>query len=107
MSKTIDLVEIIERRDKEIHDIKQSIAEVLKQIVIINESNTYGNENVKKRKISELCKDTIYELLIDEKEMYPVTTPKHISKWIYEIHLFHYFSIKSGKGQEGKEYEYL
>lgn len=32
----------------------------------INESNDYGDSSVKRRKISELCIDTRYELLIDE-----------------------------------------
>lgn len=62
MSKTKELVEIIERKDREIRDIKYSVADVLEMIRRINESNI----ECKQRKISELCTDTRYELLVDE-----------------------------------------
>lgn len=52
----------------EICDIKKSVADVLSRIRNINESNNYSDESVKRRKISELCTDTMYELLIDEIE---------------------------------------
>lgn len=60
------LNKIIELRDKEILNIKLSLAEVLQQIRRINESNNYSAPEVKTRRISELCTDTRYELLIDE-----------------------------------------
>lgn len=60
------LKETIALRDKEIKDIKYSLADVLSRIKAINESNTYSNPSIKTRKISELCTDTRYELLIDE-----------------------------------------
>lgn len=60
------LQELVDRKDKEIKDIKLSVADILLQIRNINESNDYGDQSVKKRKISELCTDTRYELLIDE-----------------------------------------
>ena len=59
------LKDIIKLRDQEILDIKFSVADVLLQIRNINESNNYSDESVKRRKISELCTDTRYELLID------------------------------------------
>lgn len=58
--------ETIKRKDREIRDVKLSIADVLEEIRKINESNNYSDESVKRRKISELCRDTIYELRIDE-----------------------------------------
>lgn len=64
--KIRQLEEIIQRKDKEIKDIKFSIADILLQIRTINRSNEYGDPSIKKRKISELCTDTRYELLIDE-----------------------------------------
>lgn len=65
--KVSELKKVIERKDREIRDIKNSLAEVLQDIRNINESNDYNNREIIKRKISELCTDTIYELLIDEK----------------------------------------
>lgn len=53
-------------KEKEIKDVKNSIANILQSIRNINESNDYGDLSVKKRKISELCTDTIYELFIDD-----------------------------------------
>lgn len=61
-----ELEEIVERKEKEIKDIKMSVADVLLQIRELNESNTYSDPSVLRRKISELCTDTRYELLIDE-----------------------------------------
>ncbi len=59
------LKETIELRNKEIRDIKFSVADVLLDIMNINESNEYSDPSVRRR-ISELCRDTRYELLIDE-----------------------------------------
>ena len=56
-------------KEKEIKDIKFSVADILLQIRMINESNNYSDPSVKRRKISELCTDTRYELLIDEIEI--------------------------------------
>lgn len=64
--KIKDLENIISRKDREIKEIKYSLADVFKLIREINESNNYSDESVRKRKISELCTDTRYELLIDE-----------------------------------------
>lgn len=60
------LKETIALKEKEIKDIKFSIADILLTIRNINESNNYSDPSVKKRKISELCTDTRHELLIDE-----------------------------------------
>ena len=57
------LSNIIERKDIEIQDIKTSLADILQQIRDINEIDP----EVKRRKISEMCTNTIYELLVDEK----------------------------------------
>lgn len=61
------LSSIIERRDLEIQDIKTSLADILQQIRDINESVNEIDPEVKRRKISEMCTNTIYELLVDEK----------------------------------------
>lgn len=60
------LEEVIALRDKEIHDIKYSLADILEEIRNLNEQNDYGQPEVKRRKISELCTNTRYEFLIDE-----------------------------------------
>lgn len=62
------LEETIRLKDKEIQDIKKSVADILLQIRNINESNDYLDPEEKKKKISELCTNTRYELLIDELE---------------------------------------
>lgn len=67
--KIKQLEETIALKDQEIKDIKFSVADILLQIRNINESNNYSDPSVKKRKISELCTDTRYELLIDELEV--------------------------------------
>ena len=66
--KIKQLEETIRLRNQEIKDIKNSVADILLRIKILNESNSYGDPSIKKRKISELCTDTRYELLIDEIE---------------------------------------
>lgn len=68
VQKIKELEKTITLRDKEIKDTKLSVADILLQIRNINESNNYADESIKKRKISELCTDTRYELLIDEIE---------------------------------------
>lgn len=60
------LNEVIERKDKEIKDIKFSVSDILLQIRNLNECNEYSDPSLKRRKISELCTDTRYQLLIDE-----------------------------------------
>ena len=67
--KIKQLEETIALKEKEIKDIKFSVADILLQIRMINESNNYSDPSVKRRKISELCTDTRYELLIDEIEI--------------------------------------
>lgn len=61
------LSSIIERKDLEIQDIKTSLANILQQIRDIKESVNEIDPGVKRRKISEMCTNTIYELLVDEK----------------------------------------
>lgn len=61
------LSSIIEKKDLEIQDIKTSLADILQQIRDINESVNEIDPEVKRRKISEMCTNTIYELLVDEK----------------------------------------
>lgn len=68
-------------KEKEIKDIKFSISDVLLQIKNINESNEYSDPSIKRKKISELCMDVRYELLIDELE----TTGKKQRKKIIEL----------------------
>ena len=67
--KIKQLEETISLKEKEIKDIKFSVSDILLQIRNINESNDYSDPSVKRRKISELCTDTRYELLIDEIEI--------------------------------------
>lgn len=72
------LSSIIEKRDLEIQDIKTSLADILQQIRNINESVDEVDSDVKRRKISEMCTNTIYELLVDEKNR--TTTTYHSNK---------------------------
>ena len=53
------LSSIIERKDIEIQDIKTSLADILQQIRDINESVNEIDPEVKRRKISEMCTNTI------------------------------------------------
>ncbi len=64
--KIKQLEETIKLRDKEIKDIKHSLADRLQEIRDLNEGNDCGDPTQRKRKISEMCTDTIYELRIDE-----------------------------------------
>lgn len=56
----------LEKKQVEIEDIKCQFADILKEIRNLNESNSCGNSNVIRRKISELCTDTRYKLLVDD-----------------------------------------
>ena len=76
--KIKELEEIIALKEKEIKDIKYSVSDILLKIRNTNESNEYLDPSVKKRKISELCTDTRYELLIDEIESDNKKNPKII-----------------------------
>lgn len=57
------LEETIRLKDKEIYDVKTSVAEVLEKIHELNEKN---EDEVLRKQIAELCTNTRYELLIDE-----------------------------------------
>ena len=63
------LEEVIALRDKEIHDIKYSLADILEEIRNLNEQNDYGQPEVKKRKISDTGCERFYFIY-------------HRSKWI-------------------------
>lgn len=58
----------LQAKENEMFELKTSLAEILQQIRNLNESNNCSNESVIKRKISELCTDTIYDLLLRKKE---------------------------------------
>ncbi len=51
----------------EIDKLKCDFSDILLQIRNLNESNTYGNDSAIRRKISELCTDTRYKLLVDDE----------------------------------------
>lgn len=59
------LEETINLKDREIADIKDSLANEFQKILTVNESNDYSNKEFKKRKISEICRDNVYELRKD------------------------------------------
>lgn len=59
------LEETIDLKDREIADIKDSLSNEFQKILTVNESNDYSNKEYKKRKISEICRDKIYELRKD------------------------------------------
>lgn len=60
-----ELTRVIDRKEIEIQDVKTSLAGVLQEIRNLNESNL--DREVIKKRISEMATNTIYELLIDEK----------------------------------------
>ena len=64
--KIKQLEETIKLRDKEIKDIKRSLADKLQEIRNYNEGNDLNDPEQRKTKISEMCTDIIYELRIDE-----------------------------------------
>ena len=68
------LNKVIKEKDEEIQNLKLEFSDLLLIIRNLNESNKYGNESVIKRKISELCTDERYNLLIiKNKEELPTT----------------------------------
>lgn len=66
--KIRQLEETIRLKDREIKDVKRSFSNILSLIKELNEGNSYGNTSQRKVRISEICTDTIDELLIDELE---------------------------------------
>jgi len=70
MPEIQELQEVIKLRDKEIKDIKGSLADVLQLIRDLVQDVNSDNIEVKKRQISELATNTIYDLrrdLLEEK----------------------------------------
>lgn len=59
------LEETINLKDREIADIKDSLSNEFQKILTVNEGNDYSNKEYKKRKISEICRDNVYELRKD------------------------------------------
>ncbi len=64
----------IKNLKQELKEIKTDMSDVLNYIRAINESNSYSDESVKRRKISEICTDTIYKLIIDEDKIIELAT---------------------------------
>ena len=70
MPEIQELQEVIKLRDREIKDIKSSLADVLQLIRDLVQDVNSDNIEVKKRQISELATNTIYDLrrdLLEEK----------------------------------------
>lgn len=69
--------ETIKLKDREIQDIKNSLSDILQAIRDLTQEINQDNIEIKKRQISELATNTIYELqqdLLDEKiEELPTT----------------------------------
>lgn len=62
------LKELLKQKEKDLFDLQIDFADILLKIRNLNESNNYSDESVKRRKISELCTDVRYELLVRKKE---------------------------------------
>lgn len=60
-----DLNDIISLKDKEIADIKYSLADVFQRIRDLTQEINQDNVDTKKRQISELATNTIYDLRMD------------------------------------------
>lgn len=70
MPQLQELQEVIKLRDREIKNIKSSLADVLQLIRDLVQDVNSDNIEVKKRQISELATNTIYDLrrdLLEEK----------------------------------------
>ena len=59
----------LEYKKQELEDLKDYVADIFLKIRALNESNSCGNEDVRRRKISELCTDTAYDLCLDDKKV--------------------------------------
>ena len=53
------LEETVKRKDKELYEIRQKLADVLQQIKELNECNNYGDPTVLRKKISEIYFEVI------------------------------------------------
>lgn len=62
------LKEELKQKEKDLFNLQMNFADTLLEIRNLNESNNYSDESVKRRKISELCTDVRYELLVRKKE---------------------------------------
>ena len=58
----------LKQKEKYLFKLQTDLADKLLEIRNLNESNNYSDESVKRRKISELCTDVRYELLVRKKE---------------------------------------
>lgn len=58
----------LKQKEKDLFNLQMNFADTLLEIRNLNESNNYSDESVKRRKISELCTDVRYELLVRKKE---------------------------------------
>lgn len=58
----------LKQKNDEIFHLQTDFADILLEIRNLNESDNYSDESVKRRKISELCTDVRYELLVRKKE---------------------------------------
>ena len=59
---------LIEKKNEEIFRLETEIVSILQQIRNVNESNNYGNTYVTKRKINEICSDSILKFLTTEEK---------------------------------------
>ena len=66
---TKQLEKKLEHKEKELKELKVYVASTLLRIRELNECNYCGNEDVRRRKISELCTDTAYDLCLDDKKV--------------------------------------
>ena len=58
----------LSQKERKITRLEMCFADILLEIRNLNESNNYPDESIKRRKISELCTDVRYELLVRKKE---------------------------------------
>ena len=62
------LKEELKQKEKDLFNLQMNFADTLLEIRNLNESNNYSDDSLKTRKISELCTDLRYELLVRKKE---------------------------------------
>lgn len=56
------LLQKIEQLNAEVDSVVKKFSAVLQHVVDLNESNDYGSPEVRRRLITDVCKDTIKEL---------------------------------------------
>ena len=78
--KIAELEEKLKEEKQKYEDLKFKMSEIFTQIKLLNESNACGDLSVRKRKISELCIDARYELLVEKNKKIELPNTNQVKK---------------------------